>query len=148
MGRRNDRGDAGRAGHGCGVEPDEGVATDPRRGDRVERVAAASGVAGAARQGPDHRTRAGGRGMRRALVAAMAALTIVGAPPAPSLHAAPVASQIRASGTIRRPPVRWKAIPFGAKRKREMAAYSKRHYGKRTWHVRQPQVIAQRSTDG
>jgi len=41
--------------------------------------------------------------MKRALVAAVAALTIVGAAPAPSLHAAPVASQIRSTGTIRRP---------------------------------------------
>jgi beta-N-acetylhexosaminidase len=86
--------------------------------------------------------------MKRALVAAVAAVTIVGAAPATSLHAAPAPSEIRATGTIRKPPIRWKAIPFGAKRKREMAAYSKRHYGRRTWHLRHPKVIVEHYTDG
>jgi N-acetyl-anhydromuramyl-L-alanine amidase AmpD len=57
-------------------------------------------------------------------------------------------AEARATGTIRKPPVKWKAIPFGAKRKREMAAYSKRHYGTRTWHLRHPKVIVEHYTDG
>lgn len=34
-------------------------------------------------------------------------------------------------------------IPFGAKRKREMAAYSVRHYGERAWRLRNPRVIVE-----
>jgi len=34
-------------------------------------------------------------------------------------------------------------IPFGAKRKREMSAYSERHYGERTWRLRHPHVIVE-----
>jgi beta-N-acetylhexosaminidase len=85
--------------------------------------------------------------MRRALVAAVAALTIVGGAPAGS-HAAPAPMEVRATGTIRKPPIKWKPIPFGAKRKAEMAAYSKRHYGRRTWHLRHPKVIVEHYTDG
>jgi N-acetylmuramoyl-L-alanine amidase len=34
-------------------------------------------------------------------------------------------------------------IPFGAKRKREMAAYSLRHYGRSRWRLRHPHVIVE-----
>jgi N-acetylmuramoyl-L-alanine amidase len=54
----------------------------------------------------------------------------------------------RSTGRILRPPERWKPIPFGAKRRRQMAAYSKRHYGRRTWHLRNPKVIVEHYTDG
>ena len=81
------------------------------------------------------------------MVAAVAALTIVGGAPVGS-HAAPAPMEVRATGTIRKPPVRWKPIPFGAKRRAEMAAYSKRHYGRRTWHLRHPKVIVEHYTDG
>jgi N-acetylmuramoyl-L-alanine amidase-like protein len=37
---------------------------------------------------------------------------------------------------------RW-LIPFGPKRKRQMAAYSERHYGERTWRLRHPRVIVE-----
>jgi N-acetylmuramoyl-L-alanine amidase len=37
---------------------------------------------------------------------------------------------------------RW-LIPFGPKRKREMAAYSERHYGEHTWRLRHPHVIVE-----
>jgi N-acetylmuramoyl-L-alanine amidase len=37
---------------------------------------------------------------------------------------------------------RW-LIPFPPKRKREMAAYSERHYGERTWRLRHPRVIVE-----
>jgi len=86
--------------------------------------------------------------MKRAVVAAVAAITIVGVAPAISLHAAPAPSEVRATGRISKPPITWKPIPFGAKRKREMAAYSKRHYGTRTWHLRHPHVIVEHYTDG
>ncbi|HEY6730252.1 MAG TPA: peptidoglycan recognition family protein [Solirubrobacterales bacterium] len=41
------------------------------------------------------------------------------------------------------PPIKAWPIPFGEKRKREMAAYSARHYGERSWHLRHPRVIVQ-----
>lgn len=37
---------------------------------------------------------------------------------------------------------RW-LIPFPPKRKRQMAAYSERHYGEHTWRLRHPQVIVE-----
>jgi N-acetylmuramoyl-L-alanine amidase len=39
--------------------------------------------------------------------------------------------------------VKQKRIPFPAHRKREMAAYSKRHYGRRRWKLRDPKVIVE-----
>jgi hypothetical protein len=41
------------------------------------------------------------------------------------------------------PPIAVEPIPYGAKRKREMAAYSARHYGERTWRLRHPRVIVE-----
>jgi N-acetylmuramoyl-L-alanine amidase len=81
------------------------------------------------------------------MVVAVAALTIVGGAPVGS-RAAPAPMEARATGTIRKPPVKWKPIPFGAKRRAEMAAYSKRHYGRRTWRLRHPNVIVEHYTDG
>jgi N-acetylmuramoyl-L-alanine amidase len=34
-------------------------------------------------------------------------------------------------------------IPYGQKRKHEMARYSQRHYGERTWRLRHPRVIVE-----
>lgn len=42
-----------------------------------------------------------------------------------------------------RPPIAKWLIPFGPKRKREMAAYSERHYGERTWRLVHPRVIVE-----
>lgn len=39
-----------------------------------------------------------------------------------------------------------KPIPYGAKRKAEMADYSKRHYGLHTWRLTRPKVIVQHYT--
>jgi N-acetylmuramoyl-L-alanine amidase len=55
-----------------------------------------------------------------------------GNPPAPT----------GAAGPLRPPISRW-LIPFPPKRKREMAAYSQRHYGERTWRLRHPRVIVE-----
>jgi hypothetical protein len=41
------------------------------------------------------------------------------------------------------PPVKAWPIPFGQKRKHEMARYSQRHYGERTWRLRHPRVIVE-----
>ena len=50
-------------------------------------------------------------------------------------------------GTIQ-PEIEWKKIPFGAKRKRQMAAYSKRHYGERTYELTRPKVVVEHYTAG
>jgi beta-N-acetylhexosaminidase len=41
------------------------------------------------------------------------------------------------------PPVKPWPIPYGPKRKHEMAAYSARHYGERSWRLRHPRVIVE-----
>jgi N-acetylmuramoyl-L-alanine amidase len=42
-----------------------------------------------------------------------------------------------------KPSVKAWPIPYGPKRKREMAAYSARHYGERNWRLRRPRVIVE-----
>jgi N-acetylmuramoyl-L-alanine amidase len=42
-----------------------------------------------------------------------------------------------------RPAIRWHPIPFSAKRKSDMAAYAKRHYGMRRYRLRRPRVIVE-----
>ena len=42
-----------------------------------------------------------------------------------------------------RPRIRKWRIPYGKKRKRDMAAYSKRHYGKAEWRLLHPKLIVQ-----
>ena len=42
-----------------------------------------------------------------------------------------------------RPAIAIWPIPFGPKRKREMAEYSARHYGQRAWRLRRPRVIVE-----
>lgn len=41
------------------------------------------------------------------------------------------------------PPIKAWPIPYGAKRKHQMADYSARHYGERTWRLRRPRVIVE-----
>ncbi|HEY7478083.1 MAG TPA: peptidoglycan recognition family protein [Actinomycetota bacterium] len=47
-----------------------------------------------------------------------------------------------------RPEIRWRPIPYGARRKRQMAAYSQRHYGQHTWRLRSPQAVVEHYTTG
>jgi N-acetylmuramoyl-L-alanine amidase len=47
-----------------------------------------------------------------------------------------------------KPRVVWKRIPYGDKRRRQMAAYSRRHYGTWSWHLDDPRVVVQHYTDG
>jgi N-acetylmuramoyl-L-alanine amidase len=49
----------------------------------------------------------------------------------------------RASASATRPSIVNRPIPFGPKRKREMAAYSQRHYGEDTWRLIHPRVIVE-----
>jgi hypothetical protein len=57
-----------------------------------------------------------------------------------AVSASPAAPPGRATGAPR-PRITGDLIPFGKDRKRETAGYSKRHYGKRTWRLRNPRVI-------
>jgi beta-N-acetylhexosaminidase len=45
-----------------------------------------------------------------------------------------------------RPTIIQKAIPFGAERRAETAAYARRHYGTSTWRLRNPHVIVEHYT--
>jgi hypothetical protein len=44
---------------------------------------------------------------------------------------------------VPRPPITRRLIPFPPERKWQMAAYSERHYGERTWRLRRPRVIVE-----
>jgi len=73
-----------------------------------------------------------------------------GAPPAGALSSGPETSAVPAGvdpATLK-PPIVWKPIPYGATRRGQMARYSKRHYGERTWQLTAPPVIVQHYTDG
>ncbi len=48
----------------------------------------------------------------------------------------------------RRPPIDRDPIPYGHRRKHQMARYSKRHYGQPRWHLRHPRVIVLHFTAG
>jgi N-acetylmuramoyl-L-alanine amidase len=79
--------------------------------------------------------------MRRAAVLLVSALLLV----APESAAIAVGSPD--PGDVK-PQIVWKKIPFGAARKRQMARYSKRHYGERTYELTDPQVVVEHYTDG
>jgi N-acetylmuramoyl-L-alanine amidase len=57
-----------------------------------------------------------------------------------------------ASGRVKpgklRPDIVWHPFGYTMKRRKQMAAYSKRHYGKATWHLTAPKVIVEHYTDG
>jgi beta-N-acetylhexosaminidase len=75
---------------------------------------------------------------RRVLVAGAVLFYLAGLPSAP----AAVDGSVRSSGAAR-PAMVDEPIPFGPKRKHEMAAYSERHYGERTWRLLHPRVIVE-----
>jgi N-acetylmuramoyl-L-alanine amidase len=53
------------------------------------------------------------------------------------------ASASETQARAERPPIANWPIPYGPKRKHEMAAYSQRHYGHRSWRLRHPHVIVE-----
>ena len=71
------------------------------------------------------------------LAAALIASAFLAASPAPATGSA------RTAARPSRPAIALLPIPFGAKRKHETAAYSKRHYGRATWRLRHPHVIVE-----
>jgi hypothetical protein len=73
-----------------------------------------------------------------ALVAVAVAIPVglvTGADASPPPPAAPSAAA--------KPPIIKKLIPYPKKRKREMAAYSKRHYGQDKWRLNNPKLIVE-----
>jgi N-acetylmuramoyl-L-alanine amidase len=60
--------------------------------------------------------------------------------------AAVIAATPVASAADIKPAIVSRPIPYGAKRRREMAAYSARHYGDRTARLRHPHVIVEHYT--
>jgi N-acetylmuramoyl-L-alanine amidase len=83
--------------------------------------------------------------LRRAAVALACVLSIVGSDLGMTRAIASTQAVIR---TIAGPAIVWRPIPFGARRKRQMAAYSERHYGRRTYELSAPKVIVEHYTDG
>jgi N-acetyl-anhydromuramyl-L-alanine amidase AmpD len=75
--------------------------------------------------------------MRRLLAAGSIALAAVLAASAVS----GASTQPTVSRAVAKPPIHKKLIPFPKKRKREMAAYSKDHYGQYKWGLVDPKVI-------
>jgi hypothetical protein len=74
--------------------------------------------------------------LRARILAAPALLALAVALPLGPLAGADSARQLR-------PPITQRLIPFPPKRKRQMAAYSERHYGEDTWRLRHPHVIVE-----
>ena len=61
------------------------------------------------------------------------------------------ATEAKGTKSVPKPRIVWDPIPFGAKRKGEMVAYVRRHYGsfmKPTWRLVDPHVIVIHYTDG
>jgi beta-N-acetylhexosaminidase len=56
------------------------------------------------------------------------------------------APPVAVADALLRPPIVSSPIPFPARRKREMAAYSERHYGRRTARLSRPHVIVEHYT--
>jgi len=67
--------------------------------------------------------------------------------PAAPVEAASASDPALARG-IPKPPIRFDPIPYGRARKRQMASYSKRHYGRRTWRLENPRAIVLHYTAG
>jgi len=78
-----------------------------------------------------------------ALCEALLAKTRIWAPLRPALGGICVGLLALA---VPQPAIVWRPIPFGAKRRAEMAAYAQRHYGIDDYHLRHPHVIVEHYT--
>ena len=74
--------------------------------------------------------------MSRVLII-VAIAAVVGAGAGSGAGAEPTAN----TSAVTKPAIHKKLIPYPQKRKREMAGYSKRHYGQYKWRLNNPQVI-------
>ena len=94
---------------------------------------------------------------RRLLFVAIAVAQAIGLTPAAGLTPAHLTSStgaVVATETLApdvaelRPPIVWKPIPYGDRRRRQMAAYSRRHYGTWGWQLDAPVAIVEHYTTG
>ena len=76
------------------------------------------------------------------MLAVLAAAALAAPAPAAPAGQGPPAQPVDAL----RPPIVQRPIPFGARRKRETAAYARRHYGLDTFRLRDPHVIVEHLT--
>lgn len=81
--------------------------------------------------------------MRRTFLLTLFALALFAAAQAWGQSARPA---VISAVSVPKPHIVWKPIPFGAKRKAEMAAYASRHYGLNTWRLQQPHVVVEHYT--
>ncbi len=70
-------------------------------------------------------------------------LTAVLAAAATAIAPAPATTTVAPPRAVPRPPIIQRPIPFGARRRSETAAYSRRHYGDNTWRLLHPHVIVE-----
>ncbi len=78
-----------------------------------------------------------------AVAAALVLAVLVAVAIGPARASGPAQASEPATASIARPPIAERLIPFGPKRKREMAAYSARHYGQGKWRLRHPRAIVE-----
>lgn len=78
--------------------------------------------------------------MKARLIAAIAVLALLVSAPASARHESP-------AGPPRRL-VKRDFIPYGKKRRHQMALYSKRHYGRARWRLHSPNVVVLHFTGG
>lgn len=83
---------------------------------------------------------------RGAIALALIAALVVPAAGVPA--AVDSAGRISTAQRYDRPRISKHPIPYGKKRKRQMARYSKRHYGRARWRLTRPRVIVLHFTGG
>ena len=84
--------------------------------------------------------------MRSRLSIAVAALAVAVATAGTGIASSGPGALMSATDAARasaapKPSIRKRLIPYSKKRKRQMAAYSKRHYGRYKWRLRNPKLI-------
>ena len=77
--------------------------------------------------------------MTRLIAAVVAVAAAIGAGASSGAGAQPAAT----TSTVAKPPIHKMLIPYPKKRKQEMAAYSKHHYGQYKWRLNNPQLIVE-----
>src|SRR5947209_19456992 len=90
------------------------------------------------------------RQIRRLALVAPALAGLLAAVTTAAIASPPSATHLRAQRALPKPRTVWDPIPFGAKRKAEMVAYVRRHYGsfmRPTWRLIHPRVVVIDFTD-
>ena len=83
----------------------------------------------------------------RLLAAALASAVVIGVALFPAGSEAAV-GQGASRAEVPAPKTKWDPIPYDRARKRQMAGYSKRHYGQREWRLDDPRAIVLHYTAG